>query len=183
MSERWLPVVGFEASYEVSDDGRVRSVDRYVKSPIAKIGTRLVRGRLLRPVLCKNGYHYITLSRAAGDQPKSTVHRLVLEAFVGPSPPSHECCHYDGDKSNNKVTNLRWGTRKENMMDRIRLGEICRGERSGHAKLNRKDIHEIRRKLKRGATVRALGKDFRVSYATISEIGRGETWGWLKEEQ
>lgn len=50
------------------------------------------------------------------------VHRLVLEAFVGPCPPGHECCHRDGDPSNNCLDNLYWGTRSDNVRDAIQHG-------------------------------------------------------------
>jgi hypothetical protein len=50
------------------------------------------------------------------------VHRIVLESFVGECPPNMVCCHYDGNGANNDITNLRWGTRKENMADKKRHG-------------------------------------------------------------
>src|SRR5699024_6464865 len=50
------------------------------------------------------------------------VHRLVLEAFVGPCPDGMEACHWDDDKTNNHVSNLRWATQSDNMHDRVRNG-------------------------------------------------------------
>lgn len=96
--EYWLPVVGYEGLYEVSDLGRVRSPRK-----------------VLLPHVGRNGYLTVGLSKQ-GWQRTLRVHRLVLEAFVGPCPQGMECLHHpDPDKANNSLGNLRWGTRAENM--------------------------------------------------------------------
>lgn len=105
MSE-WRSVLGFEGLYEISDDGQVRSA----------------RGRLRKPVENRpNGYLTVQLRRDLRTH-KRYIHRLVLEAFVGPCPPGMECCHRDGDIGNNSVPNLYWGTRKQNIEDMLRHG-------------------------------------------------------------
>lgn len=108
--EKWLPVPGYEGIYEVSDLGRVRSLDR-----LDSLG-RLRPGLELRPRVDRGGYLLIH----AGGKPRRTlrVHRLVLLAFVGPPPEgADEALHGDGDPSNNALPNLRWGTRAENAAD------------------------------------------------------------------
>ncbi|MFC5996979.1 NUMOD4 motif-containing HNH endonuclease [Pseudonocardia hispaniensis] len=113
--ERWLPVVGFEGEYEVSDRGRVRSLDRIL---IHKNGfMRRVRGRLLTPYPITGGY----LAFRARRRP-TTVHSAVMAAFVGPRPHGMEILHWDGDPSNNHLENLRYGTPAENQDDSIRHG-------------------------------------------------------------
>lgn len=102
--ERWLPVVGWEGRYEVSDYGRVRS-----------------EGGLLRLNTRPDGRLQANLNRA-GVQRMVKVHRLVLEAFVGPCLPSTEGCHNDGNVANNHVSNLRWDTRSANNLDSVRHG-------------------------------------------------------------
>lgn len=115
-SERWLPVSGYEGSYEVSDLGRVRSLDR-----ITDRG-RKWRGRVMSPApMRSNGYLIVSLWRD-GSQRTTLVHRLVLSAFVGPAPDGAEGLHGDGDPENNKLTNLSWGTHSENEMDKVRHG-------------------------------------------------------------
>ena len=116
MPEHWLPVVGFEGSYEVSDRGRVRSLDR-----ISSQGIQL-RGQVLKlhPV-SDRGYLKADLYRA-GRAAQRLVHRIVLEAFAGPCPEGMEGCHNDGDTSNNAVENLRWDTHSENNFDIVRHG-------------------------------------------------------------
>lgn len=110
--ERWLPIEGWPG-YEVSDWGRV--------------GSR-VRGRfkILKPWIGKeNGYLYVGLVKDDGTKQKFLVHRLVLEAFVGPCPPGLEACH-DPDKTrtNCRLDNLKWGDHFENMAHAIQHGSI-----------------------------------------------------------
>jgi HNH endonuclease len=79
------------------------------------------RWKQLRPYRSKTGYLSVTLWTNRVPTRKF-VHRLVLEAFVGPCPTGLECRHLDGDPSNNRLDNLRWGTRLENVADTIRHG-------------------------------------------------------------
>lgn len=118
--ERWLPIVGWEDFYEVSDLGRIRTVPRRVPCKGGK--TRQLNQRIRRPSLTNCGYLTITLC-ADGLIQHRTVHPIVLEAFVGPRPPGMECCHNDGNKANNALSNLRWDTKKANELDAIRIGK------------------------------------------------------------
>ena len=119
MNEEWRPVVGWEDLYEVSDQGRVRSFDRTVHCKNGR--TRRYKGRLLKPRKDRDGHLKINLYKDGKPKTKF-VHRMVLEAFVGSCPEGMECLHIDGNPANNCVDNLRWGTRGENMLDRVRHG-------------------------------------------------------------
>lgn len=115
-AEVWRPVVGFEHGYEVSDCGRVRSIERVVTD---SLGRNLRReGRVLAQTIGTTGYFTVSLGRSGGTQ---KVHRLVLEAFRGPS--DLDGCHNDGNKLNNALDNLRWDTRSENNFDMVRHGK------------------------------------------------------------
>lgn len=121
MTERWLPVPGWDGVYEVSDLGRVRSLPRRVPSrhewhPTA----RAVPGRILR-ASPRGEYLRVTLARD-GRRYSVNVHRLVLEAFRGPAPTGMETLHGNGDGTDNRLGNLRWGTGVENQEDRRRHG-------------------------------------------------------------
>jgi hypothetical protein len=119
MNKRWLPVVGYEGFYEVSDQGHVRSVDRTVTGP--KGEPKRLRGKVLKAGVRPNGKRIVALCRH-GKMHTALVHRLVLLAFVGQPPPGTESCHRDDDGANNAVENLYWGTRSENLHDAVRNG-------------------------------------------------------------
>lgn len=118
----WSPVVGFEGYYEVSDTGLVRSVDRWVPH-----GDRLKKltGKLMKQRIIRNGRRetssMVWLARRGGNYGR-LVHRLVAEAFIGPPPEGTECCHNDGDATNNHVSNLRWDTHSANVQDMVMHG-------------------------------------------------------------
>jgi hypothetical protein len=114
----WRAVVGYEGLYEVSNTGLVRSLDRKVED---RRSVRSYKGRLRIQVVSQSGHHTVQLSKDA--QPLTRfVHRMVLEAFVGPCPDGMEGCHNDGNPGNNHVSNLRWDTRSSNMLDKTRHG-------------------------------------------------------------
>jgi hypothetical protein len=115
MTERWLPVVGYEGIYEVSDLGRVRSF--LWRGPG---NVRRKYARIMKPGLRKD-YPVITMYRD-GAIKKRNVHHLVLEAFVGPCPPGLEACHDNDVADDNRLENLRWDTRSANERDKVHNG-------------------------------------------------------------
>lgn len=128
MVERWLPVLDWEGFYEVSDHGRVQSVDRIITQVIGGIEQPArLRGRILKQSKTprsggKVSDPVVTLS-APGRRRHVRVAHLVLEAFVGPRPPGLEACHDpDPDPWNNHRANLRWDTRSANQLDSVRHG-------------------------------------------------------------
>lgn len=119
MSENWKPIPGWEGSYEVSDLGRVKSLQR---SPEGRPGVGLnLREKILRGYLDKAGYRIYALTRN-NQKTRVGVHRLVLLAFIGQPEVGMEACHCDGAKENNTLANLRWGTGSSNAFDRVRHG-------------------------------------------------------------
>lgn len=113
MSEEWRPIEGYEGLYEVSNTGRVRSLDMYVK--IGYGNYRLHKGKVIS-LLKKGEYGYIQVNLCYnGKLYKKYVHRLVAQAFI-PNPDNlPEVNHKDEDKTNNSVENLEWCDRKYNM--------------------------------------------------------------------
>ena len=168
--ERWLPVVGAEARYEVSDLGRVRSLAYRGGSNVVVLkGTSL------------SGYVRYQLATVAG---KRFVfgHILVLEAFVGPCPsPRHEGCHGNGRRDDNALSNLRWDTPEGNQADRLTHGTHSRGERSGKARITEDQAREIIARRRAGEAVLAIAKDYAVGGRTIYQIASGERWSHLQE--
>lgn len=121
--EQWRPVCGFEGLYEVSDQGRVRSLDRSITDRRGR--RQLIAGRIKSLPKLNTGYPVVHLAKDGRTITKA-VHTVVLEAFVGPRPAGHVCCHNDGDPSNNWLANLRWDTQSNNLLDAIKHGTHSR---------------------------------------------------------
>ena len=101
---------------------------------------------------------------------------LVLEAFVGPKPAGKETRHLDGNETRNRLSNLKWGTRKDQFDDQVKHGTDTRGERNGGAKLSGKQVEEIRRRLSTGQKGVDLAKRFGVGGATITRIKKRQRY-------
>ena len=116
----WKPIPGFEGQYEVSDHGEVRSLARRVPTVIkGKRTTMPVPARVLKPGRTSSGHVSVVLGRKGGSH---CIHVLVLTAFVGPRPPGMDACHNDDVPDNNVLSNLRWDTRTNNILDAVRNG-------------------------------------------------------------
>ena len=117
--EVWKPVPGYEGFYSVSDLGRVRSDKRTI---VDKNGHgRKMPEIILTPEKKSSGHLTVCLCKNH-DQTKRYVHRIVLEAFIGEAPAGMQACHWNDDKEDNRLENLRWETPNENMFDRVRNG-------------------------------------------------------------
>lgn len=119
MPREWRPVVGFEGRYEVSDYGDVRSLPR---TTVAKDGRvwSFPGCSMVHTIRKDSGYHVVTL-RDEQRKKQRKVHQLVCEAFHGPRPsPKHHVRHLNGDKDDNRLVNLVWGTASENVRDSLR---------------------------------------------------------------
>jgi hypothetical protein len=156
--EEWRPVPG-SRGYEVSDLGRVRRGDR-----------------LLNPCLYSTGYLVADVYFADGTHRRRGVHTLVCEAFIGPRPPLHECCHINGRPSDNRLANLRYGTRRDNMRDQFRHGTRILGERHPMSKLSYEKADAIREAYGRGLGVNNLARKYGVDKKAIQNLLRGKTW-------
>jgi hypothetical protein len=108
----------------------------------------------------KKGYR-IARVRQNGRSIGFNVHRLVLEAFVGPRPDGLVCRHLDGNCENNRLDNLEWGTQAENARDRIRHGTQCRGLTNGRSKLTEEQVMAIRREITGAGPAGGVGEKIR----------------------
>jgi hypothetical protein len=123
--EEWRPVVGYEGFYEVSDHGSVRSISREVvcRGPVKDGEVKRLRGQVLKPNPVRergNNQPHYQVGLSVRDQVKCIkVHKLVLEAFVGPKPAGLMACHGNGNGLDNRVENLRWDTCASNAQDAL----------------------------------------------------------------
>lgn len=177
MTEIWKPVVGWEGLYEVSDRGRMRSVDRLTVFQIKGVSaTRFSRGKILKPRMT-GGYLRVNLCGSGGIIKHKMVHIAVLDAFIGPCPEGLQARHLDGNATNPRLGNLKWGTWEENAEDKRRHGRWQCGERHGMAKLKDGDVREIRRRYALGGVRQVdLASEFGIAQTKISAIVRGNLW-------
>lgn len=123
MTEVWKDIPDYEGLYQASNLGRIRSLPR-VSRFIGRWGTEVERdvpGKVLVAKVKPSGHLFVTLCKK-GKTRNWHVHTLVLTAFVGARPDNMECLHQDGDPTNNRVENLRWGTNSQNRLDSVRHG-------------------------------------------------------------
>lgn len=104
------------------------------------------------------------------------VHKLILEAFVGPRPEGMECRHLNGNGSDNRIANLRWGTPAENTLDKFRHGTVSRGCRNGWSKLNEEKVLEMRQRRKNGEQLKSLAAYFKVDVRTVTRVVGRRIW-------
>ena len=177
--ERWRWVVGWKGYYLVSSHGRVKSVERIIQIREGVYGRR--KAKYLKPIKLKYGHLTVNLNKD-GKMKHRYAHQLVMEAFVGPCPPGMEVRHFpDRDPTNNRLDNLQYGTRQENMEDRTIHGTDNRGERSGRAKLTEEKVRQIRQLCAEKKYLQTeIAKMFEVSVRTISNIHRRVNWEDLK---
>jgi len=176
-AEVWADVPGFDGLYQVSSLGVVRSLPR-------STATGVLGGRILKPHAERNGYLRIALSRG-GETTRYSVHRLVLLAFAGYPAEGLEARHLDGNRKNNHLSNLAWGSRSENAHDRVRHGTNSNntGERHPNSRLTDGQSIAIRRQRARGASLAELSAAFGVSKPTISRIINLRGWKHLPAER
>lgn len=115
MSEEWRAVPGV-VGYEASTLGRIRSLDRSYVDSMGR--PRQVRGRVLTLSVNSGGYR----NASFGMQGLRGAHQVIALTFLGPPPPGTEVCHGNGDKTDNRLENLRYGTASENSHDAVRHG-------------------------------------------------------------
>lgn len=156
--ERWKPIPWGNGRYEASDLGRVRS--------------NAVRSwRTLRPC-CASGYMRLDL-RFEGKQRAAKVAVLVLEAFVGPRPFGRDASHLNGNKTDDRLANLAWESRAENIRRQVAHGTATKGSRNGRAKLTDAQVLWI---LSSPLGTRTLAERLNVHAETIRAIRSGDGW-------
>lgn len=172
--EAWKPIPDFPG-YEISDYGRVRSYWKIMSMGRGK-GTKSIimpyPQRINKPYCHPDKYATVNLWKNR-QQFKVSIHRLVLKTFIGLSRNGGVCRHLDGNKFNNKLTNLCWGTQKENAVDRLDQGTMKYGRDLYNTKLTDEQIIKIRQMAIEGVLHKEIAVMFGVSRSHISSIIKG----------
>lgn len=170
--EIWKDIPGYENRYQASTEGRIRSIDRSIaqKSRHGTYFTRRLKGKILKPGrYCGSGHVSVVLGRGTNGKP---VHQLVMLTFVGLPEKDKEVLHKDGNPTNNRLENLKYGTRKENILDNYRHKGVWR-------KTSQKQAEDIKRLLQQGLTAPEISRRLEVPRHTVYSIKQGRLFKWL----
>lgn len=176
--ERWKNISGYEGLYQVSSLGRVKRLATTLTRPNRwrKDAKIKLKERIHKYHIAYNGYARVELSKN-GKQKIFSMHRLVASAFIPNNENYPIVCHKDDNPLNNLVSNLFWGTQKDNMEDKCYKGRQATGSKSGNSVLTERQVIEIRKKyipIKYGSV--KIGKEYNVSSTNIHSIIKRKTW-------
>lgn len=169
MVEIWKDIKGCEGCYQISSMGRVKSLSRR----IAKKGQNdcITKERILKTFQLKGGYINVML-RCNGKSVNHNVHRLVAEAFIPNNNPNFDCInHKDGNKANNRISNLEWCNHSINCLHAYDNGI---SHKSG--KLSDLQVREVRKLLEQGQRCVDIARKYGVHLNIISNIKCGYTY-------
>lgn len=172
--EIWKSIIGYQEYYEVSNLGRIRSLDRLVNH---SSGNSLVlrRGKI-KKLSCRHDYLQCCLWKDNTEENKD-VHRFVAMAFI-PNPENKPFVnHKNGTKWDNRAINLEWTTEAENTRHAIEMGLMDnKGIKNGGSKLSNEDVVSIRRLLNEGISQITISEIYNISQPAISAIKTGTNW-------
>ncbi len=164
--EIWKPYPSYESIYEISNHGRLAVI-----TP---------DGRKLRKLNNKTHYLSASLKAINGQKPKTSyIHQDVAKVFIGPRPDLMIVRHLDGNRFNNHVSNLCYGTPEQNYAD-TRKHKVHQGSKNGRAKLDEKKVKMIKILLNNQVAVKEIADAFDVEAISIYAIKQGRNWAHVK---
>lgn len=183
MHEEWRPIPGYQGAYEVSNLGRVRSVERIIASVRrGKPFARRQPGKVMSPRVNRWGYSQISLGSRHLKGRCISVHKLVALAFIGPRPqPRAQINHKNGVKTDNRVENLEWVTARENSHHAVRNGLVKTGERHSHTRLVEAQVREIRERRRNGERLASIAAAYGICVSAAHAIATGRNWKHLAD--
>lgn len=161
--EVWKPVPGYEGIYEISNFGKVNSIRNGERFP-RKLNTKT---------------HYTSFSCKKLPEHKTQkcfyIHSLVAQVFIGPRPEGHVVRHLDGNRRNNHLSNLAYGTPQENVADAIAHGTFAK-ENNGRALFTEAGVKAVKMLIDMGVSLSEIARKTDVSISTIHAIKTGRNW-------
>lgn len=164
-------IPGF-SGYFVDTEGRVYSNRGRYKRVLRELNANIG----------KNGYRQVRLY-TRWDAPSKLVyvHRLVAELFLERSDDGHRVVrHLNGDKLDNRIENLAWGTPADNAADTVRHGRSTRGSRNPQAILTEVQVVAIKMQIIAGRSCQAIADDLGLKHGIIAGIRKGVTWAHIE---
>lgn len=152
-------VQGFSRYFVVSD-GRVYSE---------------ISGKWLKPSVSGRGYLALVMKNDSGVLVRKYIHRLVLETLCS-HPQQAQCRHLNGDKQDNRLENLAWGTAQQNYQDKLLHGTATLGERNSQAKLSEENVCSIRKLAADGISTIDIAEKLGISRQNVRLIVRRKRW-------
>jgi hypothetical protein len=176
MGEIWKDIPGYEGLYQASSRGNIKSLDRFVvkKNRWGTTTKELRKGRILAHIKTNGGYWRVTLA-VGEDRSLSRIHSLVLLTFVGVRPEGELARHLDGNPANNTLSNLAYGTPRDNVIDIYRYGKV-------NGVLTIKQVIEIREFLRSGSSNIDLAEKYSIGKGSIRDIKIRKTFNWLGDD-
>ena len=178
MNEVWKDIKDYEGLYQVSNLGRVKSLQRIVSYVY---GERMMEEKILKGSICVYGYLRVNL-RKNGINKTIKIHKLVAQTFISNPDNKETVNHINGIKTDNRVKNLEFCTRRENNLHAYKTGLKCqRGENNSSSKLTENEVFVIRGLLEyTSLKLIRISEIFEVSGRSISNIKYKRTWKHLK---
>jgi tRNA U55 pseudouridine synthase TruB len=172
--EVWKDIEGYEGYYQVSNLGRVKSLERVVQG--GRWGFQKEKSILMGQSTDSYGYKVVGLRKLTRRHFK--VHRLVAIAFIENKDSKDQVNHKNGIKSDNRVENLEWVTAKENNIHAVKIGlkKGVKGEKNHYSKLKFQEVEEIRMLIKKGYSYSRIASIYNVSSTCIYSIDIGKSW-------
>lgn len=169
----WWPLPKYEGIYEVSRDGRARSL--WFRNGRANNPRPIPLEITLHPT--DVGYLAWTAVDFDGNRKTTTIHSAVLRTYRGPRPKRHIAGHRNGNPFDNRLKNLDWITYKENEADKRRHGRVMDGERNHESKLTSAEVVALRSlRISSGLSYANIGKRFNISTSVAHKICNGVAW-------
>lgn len=155
-------IPGLAAFYLAGSDGSVWSCGRGRWKRVAETPDR--------------GYLKVSVVGPDGRKMSWRLHRVILEAFVGPRPDGMEARHLNGTKTDNRPDNLTWGTPEQNFEDRRRHGTVVTRETSRWRRLTEDQVRGCIEQFNAGRMIKDIAADLGVDASHVSKILRGKQW-------